>query len=457
MVRHIVTCVGRAYRHIPLYLKFLGKELAGSQAARKTVVWWPLIPAISVFLGTLNSPCVGRAYRTPFLVRRHCSFSLGTSWALLYRAWQTHPIMSRLCLIVAGFFTALCLMINFALIPLLLLCGLVTLLQQPSNADHKWIDFYQAIKVGIFFAIGFFAALIIYRLLAGYHWHTLIPLAMEQHLELERPYLPWVWLHTWDVVLFVGLPIFGLFIFMLFERTMDRNYRFALAVGLTLLIMVLSDTARGETGRVWMFFMPLFLLSLGALFSQKYERWERPFGLVQIGWLLLIVAVIPAVGTGLSAPPQYQPIAQSPLPDAPFMPVAATFGNDLLLKGFQAKHDLQNNSIILDLSWQARQQMAESYLFSILAVDPLGNVQSVKEWLPLDYRYPTTCWHPAVGEIHDQVVISLEESPMAGEWWLSLSAFTLEEESVPQYLQVGLANGEIDERQIGLGPVLIEP
>jgi len=38
-----------------------------------------------------------------------------------------------------------------------------------------------------------------------------------------------------------------------------------------------------------------------------------------------------------------------------------------------------------------------------------------------------------------------------------LSAFTLEEGQAPVYLPVTLPNGEIDERQIGIGPVNVAP
>ena len=230
-----------------------------------------------------------------------------------------------------------------------------------------------------------------------------------------------------------------------------------MAVAATLAIMVLSGTARGETGRVWMYFMPFFLLSIGGVFTAGNERWERPFWGIQIGWLLVIAAVIPAVGTGIVSPPKYADVSPAALDEAAFVPVGAVFGDGLKLTGYQALYSSTNKTITLDLSWQVQKPVDTSYLFAALSVDPAGTVRTAQNWLPLDYQYPTTCWRSEEGTIHDQVKIELGKSAALGEWWLSFSGFALDEEESPIYLPVTLPDGQIDESQIGLGPIMVTP
>lgn len=45
----------------------------------------------------------------------------------------------------------------------------------------------------------------------------------------------------------------------------------------------------------------------------------------------------------------------------------------------------------------------------------------------------------------------------SGEYWLSLSASTLDEENDSAYLSVRMPNGSLDERQAGIGLVAVVP
>src|SRR5207244_4244930 len=82
------------------------------------------------------------------------------------------------------------------------------------------------------------------------------------HLELERPYLPWVFLHLYDLALFIGFPLVTLAVAATVKslRTLRSLDPLAGALALTLILLALSGTARGETGRVWLFFVPYILI-----------------------------------------------------------------------------------------------------------------------------------------------------------------------------------------------------
>ncbi|MEZ4595089.1 MAG: hypothetical protein R3D55_28695 [Chloroflexota bacterium] len=432
----ILSPVWGALTIFPLY--YLGRQLYTDREARYVIVWWAMVPALSMFMGTLNTPYPFLAVTTLiFLVR-------GLNRANLWLIG------------LSGAFTGISLTINFSLVPLGLMSGLLILLY-PRSPGRQWfqLDWYAALRAGAAFATGFGALLGAYWLLSGHALHALLPLAMDQHLGLERPYLPWIWLHTWDVVLFVGLPIFGLFVLSCFKVLSGKPHRFLTAIALSLIIMVLSGTARGETGRVWLFFMPLFLLGIPPVLAGHAPKWRMALISTQLIWLFALTAILNPVGTGLSAPPDYAQIAPQPIANQPLIPVSAVFGDALQLQGFQAEYDQQTNALSVVLNWQVNQPITHNYLFSALAVAPDGTIPAVIEWLPLDYQYPTTCWQPDAGQVVDKINIPLPEQPQSGDWWLSLSAFTLAEGNPPNYLPVTLPNGTIDPQQTGIGPIPI--
>src|SRR5205085_4318712 len=102
----------------------------------------------------------------------------------------------------------------------------------------------------------------IYSVLSGVSILDVYRQGFAYHSILNRPYGPWLILHTYDTFLWVGLPIAALAIWRILRirREPGRADVFAGAIALTMIIMVLSGTARGETGRVWLFFAGVWLL-----------------------------------------------------------------------------------------------------------------------------------------------------------------------------------------------------
>lgn len=425
---------------LPLF--YLGLELnMDAKRVRRAVGWWPLVPAASVFIATLNSPYPFLAVLTVYLL------TMG-----LNRPKFSHPL-----LFCAGFLCLFTIAVNFSLVPMALLCGLwIAGWCLPAPFSTSYIQ--KVVGLGLQFAAGAVTFLLLYRLVTGHHLHSLVPLAMGQHLDLDRDYLPWLWLHLWDVILFVGLPIFGLFALSLASGAMTRVRRFSLAVLLTIVIMILSGTARGETGRVWMFFMPLFLFGVVEVLGGNRPKWTPPFLASQLLWYLVIIMIIPAVGISIFPTPNYATIAPPPLTNAPVHTVNANFDNTVWLQSFQGQYEAATNSIVLDFAWADEGPTDTNYLFSILAIDPSGTIQTNAEWLPVNFSYPTTCWGDDFGTLHDQITLPLDGTPLAGDWWFSLSAFSYSAaDGIATYLPVTLPDGSTDPQQTGIGPVPISP
>jgi hypothetical protein len=218
-----------------------------------------------------------------------------------------------------------------------------------------------------------------------------------------------------------------------------------LALLLTMAVLIFAGIARGETGRVWLFFAPFVLMSAAAgLQTEKSGR----------SWLLLsgaqVALLLVVAGTWvLINAPNMSPPPESPGPVTAHQPVDAVFADSFRLVGWDAQPT--TNRIQLHLNWQDLNPVTTPYWFSALLVAPDGSLpQESQVWQGLDTRYPTTCWQP--GEIvGDTISLPLPDDAQSGDWWLSLSVFA--DKSDPEdRLLVTLPDGTID-NQVGIGPI----
>ncbi len=423
---------------VPLY--FLGRAAADESTARKAIAWWPLVPSLAMFLGTLNSP-------TPLL-----------SMTIVYFLWGGLSETGRGVnwrLVLAGILTAVAITLTFAFAPLILFAGLLALVTWQRDEQLSWVlDLRKPVMAGLQFGIGLLLVFAIYTVIGRHTPIQILANSMANHLDLKRKYWPWLGLHAWDFILFVGLPAFGLFIMGMTRWGRKSIRQLAATLSLTLIIVILSGTARGETGRLWLFFMPVLLL-VAADVLVKLPRSLR-YGLVatQAFWLLVLFTILPTTGRGYSAPPAYADVAFAP-GEGNVVATDVNFDNLLQLDGYGAKYDASENAFVIDLHWRAQQQLADAYFFSALLVGPEGPVLPAKDWQPFDYQYPTTCW-PADGEpLVDRIKLPLGENEAAGEYWLSLAVFQINEEGEMVRLPVLSAEGGED-IQVGLGPLRSE-
>jgi hypothetical protein len=292
----------------------------------------------------------------------------------------------------------------------------------------------------------------LYFLLARHTPLEVLANSLAMHLDLNRRYWPWLWLHTWDFFIFAGLPVAGLFLIGLTHWSSPGVRKLARALAFTLLIVVISGTARGETGRLWIFFMPVLLIVAADLLLRV--PWVLRAGLIlsQAIWLLILFMVLPATGTGFEAPPAYAEVAYARGP-SPVIHADAQFGESLLLEGFSSIYDAQQEAFVVDLQWRVAQALEAPYFFSALLVAPDGRVLPPVDWQPFDYRYPTTCWRSGEEPLVDRVQLPVDETAPDGEYWMSLSAFTLTPAGEQVRLRVILPDGAED-AQAGLGPLI---
>jgi hypothetical protein len=412
------------------------------EAARFAAAVWLFVPAVASFMGSHNTvlPLLATLALAAFV----------RGWSAKATGWAAVWFVS------AGLMTFVCIVMNISMIPLIMFCSWLTLLWAAREDPVRSVAYWRrSIGAGVHFGLGLVLGVGLYRLIAGHHLWELMPAIMDLHLELERPYGPWVALHTRDMFLFFGLPFFLIWLYGCLALPGGKVRDWARGLLITLFILIISGTARGEVGRVWMFFMPAMLLPVAHVFLRLFSRRQGAVIMgLQVFWLVVGLVVLRPILTFQPLPPDYDTVRYTPAADVSAVPVFARFGDDFVLQWYQSQFDPGSNRVTLNLGYEPLQQISDSYLFSALLVSRDGNIGESQTWLPLDFRYPTTCWHHVrEGVVLDQIHLVLPEDATAGEWWVSLSAFTLDEESQPHYLPVYSSDGSVDERQIGIGPV----
>ncbi|MEP7287614.1 MAG: glycosyltransferase family 39 protein [Chloroflexota bacterium] len=425
----------------PLYR--LGRMIFDRRTACWAVVLWPLVPGMNIF-----SPRFNVFYPLMLLVM------LTVLWRGLDRS---RPSWRWLLIAVAGFIVSVGIFLNISLFPLGLLGGLTILIYWWKNKDAGRS---LPVLIGnlVAFGVGCAALWLFYGTLTHVTIFDMLNLSLTQHLAMNRPYVPWLFMHPYDMFIFVGIPIAALAIWHMVRgsfKDSSRSEIFTLAAGLTLVIMVLSGTARGETGRVWLFFAPLWILLAAEILNRwQVQRNERATGLAGLSILIMqglcllsMAAILRANFTELTVPPS-PPSADQ----AATFPINAQFkhGNDTLTF-VGVSIDKTATTARLYLHWRADTYIQRPYLLSLVPVPPDQSSLKGYDWDPLDWHYPPACWTPGQ-EFIDTVDVPLKDNngkSQPGSWLFSLSVndvFTHESMAV---------TGQNGQTQVGIGPVNI--
>lgn len=406
---------------IPLYV--ITRRLTDDRMARYGALAWALVPGISLFAPTFNT-------LYPLL-------ALGAFWLLL-RGYDTAGYRRVIAWIFSGLLTGALTFANFSLVPLAALFGFYALLR--GWQARSW---QQPLIVGAWFAVGALLPWGIFWLLSGVDPLAMLSTAFDAHLALDRPYLPWLWMHGWEWALFAGIP----FVLVWLSGMVRARQPLPDALALTLALLLLSDTARGETARVWIFFTPFLLISAAQILHRERAS-HRAWISLLIAHAALLIALA-ATWDVITAPDMTVP-PPSPAAHADVTPADARFADAFALRGWSGEVD--GAIMTLRLNWQALNTMTTPYYFSALPVAPDGTtpVEAVV-WQPDQTRYPTSCW--ATGDIiGDRVDIRLPANVDADEWYVSLRAFADPDDPFGSTLTVTLPDGTSDQ-QTGIGPI----
>lgn len=426
----ILTPVWAALTAIPLY--WLGKHYYSETAARWSIIWWGFLPGVLIF--------------TPYPSVIYPLLGLVMILALLHSLLENRPLW----VILAGLVMSLTSFLNLSTLPLIFLAGLLALAIHYRERATRPV--WWSAMMGLWFVMGLISVWGLFYLRYGVGPWDMLETSMNVHLELDRPYLPWLFLHFYDFVIFAGLPVFWLGLFALWRLRshfpLMVGFVLSAAVLITLVVLDLSGVGRGETGRVWLFLAPYFLL-IGGYWLDKTEdlRFGWIITSVQAIAMLAILLVLRPIGTDTSPPPS--PPTLPVEPETTFLSSNALFDNAIILDSFSGFVN-SDGDLEIWLRWRSQGQVDVPYYLSLLPVAPDGTAQTALVRQPFNETYPMTCWLPDVGTLADYYIVPLDQ-PQAGDWWISLSII----DRNGNQLQVVMPDGTTD-TQAGIGPFASE-
>ncbi|MDX1991038.1 MAG: hypothetical protein SF029_01530 [bacterium] len=441
----------------PLY--WAGWMLFERKTAAQLTLWWPLIPTVLLFAPTWNTlyPLLGIL-----------------SFALLLAGLRRQGIGFALYTIAAGVVMSAATFLNFAVLPLLLLFGLFTLgyclwaaEAQPDAFEStgearivsifQWKRWSRTIIAGVCFGLGLLSIWLVFFAVSGITPLELLRVTFEKHSNLvQRDYLPWLILHPYDTLLFVGWPLALLFVgavtrFVqivfwgagarhaspLQNAASDTLSAFSnppsvllTSTLLTFLLVNLAGIVQGENARILSFYAPFFLLCAGGIFAPRETKWDFPLLIGQALTVLVMAAVLPVVPLDLNPQPT---TPRTDVPTFDFLelrPVdtafeSAAYAGEFALDDYRFIADVAQQAITLELHWRGISRTERPYRFEIVAsAENAIDGEIVTEphiWVPQSGNYLTTCWQ-AGDLVRDVTIVPLPTVSAPVVWTLELRA-----------------------------------
>jgi hypothetical protein len=249
------------------------------------------------------------------------------------------------------------------------------------------------------FALGLATCWLAYWLLTGVTPVDIWQVASAVHLELERPYWPWLALHLQDFFSFGGWILAGLFVLGFlaaagrWREAPREGWGLPLALGLSLVFLDLSGVSRAEVSRVWLPYLPLMAVGAAATLRQiKKPRASFGFATAALALNLLVVgAYLRPLDAQMVDPPRLPPGG----PVSNVQPVEARFGDLAYLEGYRLTSTVAEDgqpAVEIVLNWRALARSDRVYYVFVPLVAADGARVAQSDDIPARQAYPTTCW-----------------------------------------------------------------
>jgi len=241
---------------LPL-LYVLGKELYSVRAGIRAVFLYMVVPSITLFI--------------PLSDVFFPLFSL-SSFLLLVKGLKEkkEPMIffSGLVFFIGLFFST-------SLLPLSVLFGYFILLY---SYKKKTLGINAVLFKGIPYALGLLVLPVI--LFLFFNFNSLdVAKTLMKGLPKGRLYHVWVFYNLYDFFVFTGIPLFLLYLKMLWDRVKDHLF---IAFTIMLLLLNFSGAVRGEVGRIWMPFMSMLVLFVSSFLTKNLKISRNHFACIVI-------------------------------------------------------------------------------------------------------------------------------------------------------------------------------
>lgn len=386
---------------IPLYA--LVKRMAGENAAAWAVALYPLIPGFGMWVsqfdrgfalitatvlllceGIVRRNSYGRAFAAGVVlsVATFLSFGLAPVAAIaavfsVVRIAQTTPDLRKAAA-------------TRALWPLLrprLLQAALAL----AGMSTMWIAAYVVFRLDLF---------------------ALLRAVFGSHLDIPFPFWPFVAWHPWDIITFIGVPLVAISVTAGWRKAAPLTAAFVI----TLAALSLAHVARGETGRVWLFFSPLVVGAAGIVLAGRSRLEQTGALLLLAGQLVAQTAVMRVFEIGIF--PDALPPASVP---ASATVIDTRFGasGQIALLAYELSEFKPGGASSITLYWQrmSPEPINLSYsAFVHIARDEADQARiGSQDGMPVRDLFPTTCWQQGV-VVRDTRVFDIARDAMPGAY-----------------------------------------
>ena len=393
--------------------------------ATRMAMWWALVPSLLLFAPTWNT-------LYPLL-------AVGML-ALLIAALRENSLGFA---VGAGVVMSIATFLNFAVLPLIGFAGFFALLYWYFLARNThnllWI-----LQIGAAFGIGLLSTWLLFFMYTGLTPLDLIAVTFDEHLDIERNYWTWLVLHVYDMLMFAGWPLALLGLWGIWRamwrlrrrETLRLNDVLSLSLLLTIIVLDISGITRAESARIWLFFVPLLLLSAVDVVAQFGKWWDTPLFAAQLVTVAVMGSALPVVAFDMNLPVE-GPRTDLPLIDYRDMNavnarfVSDNFDGEFSLTGYRFVADPSNQTVTLEIQWQGQQRTERPYIFELIAyaTNPTdGDIVSAPlQWYPQNGNYLTTCWQ-AGDVVHDVLVVDVPPVSEPVQWTIEVQAIHLDDE-----------------------------
>lgn len=327
----------------------------------------------------------------------------------LFLLWAFHIALERWSgrwFVIAGLLYGVATFLslgNFSLALLLLVYALLAIWQQ-----HAWqqVGWRRIVAGGLLFGAAGLSLWLVYWLIWGAAPWRIWQTGLAQHytlVTLHRRYEWWLLWNLVDVLVYAGLPVLVGYLGGVVwavrngrSRTLSPVNILALSLLGLLLFLNFSGSARGEVGRIWLFFLPLLALVAAGFWYERFPGWKTAVWLIALQLLLVVslgVAWQPVRAVIVIAQEPAMPLGQQPeiAIEAAFRepgPRPAT----LTLTGYT----LQQSSETLDVTlfWQADKGAKRPFTLFAQLLTENGDLAAQQDSWPVNGQWPPTCWQP---------------------------------------------------------------
>jgi len=375
-------------------LRALVQRLAGPKAALWATLLYPLIPGFGMWVS---------------------QFDRGLALIYIAALWAAEQWVSTRKIrwaFIVGLIISVGTFLSFGMAPVALAAALFAAVRiwqlrniYPSENLRMWLRPIAFALPAALLGLGSVWGLM--GLLFGLDPIALYKAVFESHLGIPFPFWPFVLWHPWDPMTFIGLPLVAL--------TLTLGWRkapaLAAAFGLTLLILSLAHVARGETGRVWMFFAPAVVGASAIILAERTSR-EQHSAVALLALQTAVMALVFRVLGSYGLMPDQLPVAQVP-PTATVIDTRFGGNGHIALLAYEVAPLKTGEEGKITLYWQrmSTEPIDPAYsVFVHIATDENDQARVAQDdRMPVDWKYPTTCWQT------EQVVMDVHPLPISAD------------------------------------------